>query len=561
MCLKMADNIMSNDSNNKNSNETKTSIDKMLTLLQNKGRMDVNTLSLSLDTPASVIDDWAKILESANIVKISYELGKMYVEPTKNEINTQNLDSSISNKKSTIQQKINIENLLLSKLTNSMNSISTDVSSAQKQFSKEYPNAKKAMKEIQKINNNINKYNSKIKNLNTSVNDAYEKTHKNYKNLKTDIDKLSSGSMETDLKSLNIKLSKTLTDIKNKRGDLQKIKSDNAAAISSIKKELYEQHKDALLSIRSLSKELNSAILKTRSEINKNVKELNKDKITLNNAIKGYNELTKVYKVTSGKVDTSKIDALYNENKTKIDEYSKQFDNKYQQIVNSMDSINKKFGNLGKINANILEVLKALTEAEIQVKSIKKDISDLKSESNILNRKNISKEDLLKYANILENQSNKLENKINSVSDMVKSSEDNLSSSLTYEDDQENTNETINLENQIPNNQQDNNTDTNINTEGDANSTEVSQPQISDTQENNNTNVDKPDITADTNANSTEVSQPQISDTQENNNINTNENKEDQNMNESKVMNRHEFKKLMDKLSKSKLGDKNNGNS
>ncbi len=88
MCLKMADNIMSNDSNNKNSNETKTSIDKMLTLLQNKGRMDVNTLSLSLDTPASVIDDWAKILESANIVKISYELGKMYVEPTKNEMNT-----------------------------------------------------------------------------------------------------------------------------------------------------------------------------------------------------------------------------------------------------------------------------------------------------------------------------------------------------------------------------------------------------------------------------------------------------------------------------------------
>ena len=61
--------------------EAKTTIDSMVELLKMKGRMDLNSVAMALGLASSVVEGWAKVLEAGGVVKITYEVGRMYIEP------------------------------------------------------------------------------------------------------------------------------------------------------------------------------------------------------------------------------------------------------------------------------------------------------------------------------------------------------------------------------------------------------------------------------------------------------------------------------------------------
>ena len=61
--------------------EVKTSIDALLDLIKSRGLVDVSVAASELGIAGAVAEQWAKVLEENNLVKISYRVGKMYVEP------------------------------------------------------------------------------------------------------------------------------------------------------------------------------------------------------------------------------------------------------------------------------------------------------------------------------------------------------------------------------------------------------------------------------------------------------------------------------------------------
>ena len=61
--------------------EAKTTIDTLTELLRSKGKMEINKIADSLSIDTSIAENLVKVLEDANLVKVTYEVGKMYVEP------------------------------------------------------------------------------------------------------------------------------------------------------------------------------------------------------------------------------------------------------------------------------------------------------------------------------------------------------------------------------------------------------------------------------------------------------------------------------------------------
>jgi len=61
--------------------DAKTTIDSLAELLREKGKMELGKIAQSLGVEQNVVENWAKVLEAGNMVKISNEVGKMYVEP------------------------------------------------------------------------------------------------------------------------------------------------------------------------------------------------------------------------------------------------------------------------------------------------------------------------------------------------------------------------------------------------------------------------------------------------------------------------------------------------
>ena len=58
-----------------------TSVDRLVAYLKKNGETEVSFLSANLGIGEDTMTDLVKILEKANIVKITYKLGKMYVTP------------------------------------------------------------------------------------------------------------------------------------------------------------------------------------------------------------------------------------------------------------------------------------------------------------------------------------------------------------------------------------------------------------------------------------------------------------------------------------------------
>jgi Mn-dependent DtxR family transcriptional regulator len=57
-----------------------TTIDALPDLLRAKGRMEISEIAATFNVNEKVAADWAKLLEEGGMVKILYEMGKMYVE-------------------------------------------------------------------------------------------------------------------------------------------------------------------------------------------------------------------------------------------------------------------------------------------------------------------------------------------------------------------------------------------------------------------------------------------------------------------------------------------------
>ena len=58
-----------------------TSIDDLVKYVHEHGETDSNTLAAALNVGEAIIEKWTDVLEKAQIVKVSYKLGKMYAAP------------------------------------------------------------------------------------------------------------------------------------------------------------------------------------------------------------------------------------------------------------------------------------------------------------------------------------------------------------------------------------------------------------------------------------------------------------------------------------------------
>lgn len=62
--------------------EATTSIDAMLQLLREKGKLEVGEIAVQLGKSYNIVEKWATVLEGAGVVTIRHELGKVYVVPS-----------------------------------------------------------------------------------------------------------------------------------------------------------------------------------------------------------------------------------------------------------------------------------------------------------------------------------------------------------------------------------------------------------------------------------------------------------------------------------------------
>ncbi len=207
-----------------------TSIDDLVNYLNAHGETESTVLSHDLKVPEAIIETWASILEKANIVKISYRSGKMFISKfaaTPQEAAT--INKELEEKRATLLNDVEVQ-------TEQLNEMANEIEGFKKLLSSLEATYKSKAGDIKQVTDKVEAYASELEKINLRISKGIESINKLRSNLEVGIielnskvkvlDDLTSGSGIADaqklIEDINSKLSYGMQETESMRKAFEK---------------------------------------------------------------------------------------------------------------------------------------------------------------------------------------------------------------------------------------------------------------------------------------------------------------------------------------------------
>ena len=370
----------------KSNTEARTTIDTMLELIRSKGRIDLNSIASSLGIAPSVVEGWAKVLESGNLIKISYEVGKMFLTPmelSKDEM--QALESKTQQQKFIMSEEIDADLISTERLEQSLREIESNISGFEQRLQKESPEARKKIEELSKMYAQMRSYQSNIDAIKKGISSDYDNMEKRFNDLLAKLGKVS----EQEQKAKGGIPGTIQENINNARAALQEletVKKNVAQSIENTRKDLENQ-------LKQESARLDSIIKQSHSELENAYKELEKEAGSYKGDIKEIKELQLKEEQLSKKLNQQHSE--FNSNYSKLEQSLKQatanFSPKYEEAMNELNKVMEGSGSMGEIIKNMSDLKMEIEDLGPKLNNYRAELQKLKDQVDALNAaKNLS---------------------------------------------------------------------------------------------------------------------------------------------------------------------------
>ena len=137
------------DAKNSEVADTKTSIDALLDLLRIKGKSELNSVAVALNMDPRIIENWAKVLENGNLIRITYEVGRMYLEPlTLTPDKQANLKTRTEVTKFILEEDLAVERISLEKFSKNIEDLNATIGNIEKLYQKKMPEVQRILADV-----------------------------------------------------------------------------------------------------------------------------------------------------------------------------------------------------------------------------------------------------------------------------------------------------------------------------------------------------------------------------------------------------------------------------
>ncbi len=354
---------------------TTTGIDALVAYLKQHGETDAPTLAMELKVSNKVIEGWADVLEKANVVKISYKVGKMYMSPlvvTKEGIET--LKSTIEVKKSGLETDILEQDNILQNINRKVKGFSQVLANADEIFKSNAGTLKSDLDQLDGIQRNAEKYYNGIKIEKERVDKMTETLDKEMKSLLEIASKMknfSTGATEAnkmmdDIQSKRLRLQGTIKEIESgfdkmveeKRANLNQIHNSINDELSALKNAIDQQ--------RRASQE-NDRVEKNAKKEGERVRlSVERERIAL------LNELEKA--------------------KLGVEQNFPLAQTKMVEITDKLNAMRKAFGDFADFNKQIKGLKDELEEIRVSYEERVKELNLIKNDMKVINSLSIDPE-------------------------------------------------------------------------------------------------------------------------------------------------------------------------
>ncbi len=224
-----------------------TSIDDLVKYINEHGETDSSTLAAALKVGENIIETWADVLEKAQIVKINYKLGKMFVAPkTVTKEGAEVAKKTVELKRGTAETELATQLSMINQINARLEEFKRYVTSAEGAFKTKAGQIKATIDQIDK--------------LNAQVDSAYRKL----KDKKDTIDRLSA-TLDKEAAQLEEKASRTQVAAGGS-GDPQRVINDISAKLEDSEGRLKALHSNVDSTLNQSRNELSQMLNSIRDE-------------------------------------------------------------------------------------------------------------------------------------------------------------------------------------------------------------------------------------------------------------------------------------------------------
>ncbi|MEM3227871.1 MAG: hypothetical protein QXK65_02915 [Candidatus Micrarchaeaceae archaeon] len=402
----------------------KTSIDSLMDFIKNKGAaIDISEAATSLGITESIAEQWAKVLEEANLIKISYRVGKMFVEPVQlSAAETKIVTTKIDTRRDMLEEEVSVQLKQLDKIGDIIDAAKISASNAEEVFKQKAPEMQQRLNELNKVYENVNAQYNYIESASKKIDEINDRINKGLSSTLSKIEMYSSLDVVKNIEEVQSKIGEALRSAGEVNGELNTVLKERDKAIDDIRKGLNAQ-------IESLKKQLDSAI----SDLNQRVKlaveqvkeeerELEAQESALKKASQEMAQFNKEKAEYEKEINGAKA-AFNDQYSTRKQEMSRNiaaFENELKGFNAKIEEMKSAFGDVANIFDSINTAKKELAEASEKLSSAKADAQELYEMVKALSvATSMAPDKKLKELNDLSNRSQELGHKIDSIKEGI----------------------------------------------------------------------------------------------------------------------------------------------
>ncbi len=367
--------------------ETRTTIDSLVELLKKKGKMDLNSISIVLGVDNNVVENWAKVLEKGNIVKISYEVGKMFVSlVTLTPEQEAGVKTQIDARAASLEAQSGSELLSLDKLSQTIGTIKTSVSAAERAEEEQLPEVKKGIAELNRMYEAIEQRTKGIEQMAKQAEELYDSVNKRANDLTNMINTLDSNVSNKGLDSIKESSAKVSGEVANVRSQITAVDKATNDSLDQLRKSVQAQTATILTQIEKSRKDLQAQTAEYQRQMSEVEKDLRSKLATMSSAMKEMNAFVKDKEATQKKLRD--IKAEFNNRYLKMSEEMRASraaaDTASQELTARVSKMKASFGEAAEIDNTIMTIKGQTADLEAEIAQAKQDLGDIIAQSRAL---------------------------------------------------------------------------------------------------------------------------------------------------------------------------------
>lgn len=369
--------------------EARTSIDALVELLGAKGKSELNSLAISLGADPKIVERWAKVLESGGMARISYEVGRMYLEPIAiGKEEAQAVKAKVGAKESILEQSVNVQRAELDKFEEHINSLSSSVVNIESVYRQRMPEVQQMLAEINRAYALVESEQKGILAIKSSTESTYEGINKHIDELLSKMNMIGATNTEKSAAASMDRVNDMLKRASAATSEVEELRKTKDRFFESLKKTIDAQVKAFNRQLDATNREIESRLKVGTQQIQETVRSVREQAGTakdLNGQIREFKRSSESTKrmLNSARIEFSDRYQKLNES---IYRNSKLVESNSKVLTDKLNALKTAFGEATKLDdmvrglrSDVNDVSKQIAEAKVEVNDLSGALKTLES--------------------------------------------------------------------------------------------------------------------------------------------------------------------------------------